>query len=260
MNKRYTPAAKILTRREAIVAGNRLAREAAEFSDPRGVDSAPRNFHIQPKTGKQQQQLDAIEHNAITAVIGPAGTGKTYISCMKVVQLINRGEFSGVVLCRANVPTGNSLGHFPGTIEEKLTPWLAPMLQVLKAGLGGARYEIMLRRGEIELQPLETIRGQSFSNKLILVDEAQNLDMEEIKAVTTRLGEGSKMVLMGDPNQSDVERGFALTRFADLCNSHGIEIPVVRYSVDDIVRSDVVGQLVRMFNSADLYTREQKGK
>lgn len=87
----------------------------------------------------------------------------------------------------------------------------------------------------------------SFENSLILIDESQNLNMEEIKAITTRLGEGSKMILMGDPTQSDIQNGLALTRFTNLCREHGIEIPVVYFGVDDIVRSDIVGKLVRMF-------------
>lgn len=211
-----------------------------------------RSFHIQPRTRRQQDQLDAIEEDAITVAIGPAGTGKTFISCTKAVQLLSTGDYDQLVLCRANVPTGSSLGHFPGTIEEKLAPWLSPMTSVLKKTMGAGRYDLMLRRGQIQMQPLETVRGQSFERTILLVDEAQNLSIEEIKALTTRLGEGSKMVLMGDPHQSDVERGMALLKFADMCLCHDINVPVIRYTVDDIVRSDIVGKLVRMFHTAEM--------
>lgn len=208
---------------------------------------APRKFHIQPKTINQNMLLEAIDLFTIVVAIGPAGTGKTYCGCMKTAQLFNTGKYEKIILCRANVPTGKSLGAFPGTVQEKMAPWLAPMSSVLKKAFGVTHYEILCRKGLIEIQPLETIRGQSFENSLILIDESQNLNMDEIKAITTRLGEGSKMILMGDPNQSDIQNGLALLKFTALCKKHGIEIPIIHFGVDDIVRSDIVGKLVRMF-------------
>jgi phosphate starvation-inducible PhoH-like protein len=219
--------------------------------------AAPRKFHIQPKTPNQNLLLDAIEMFTITVAIGPAGTGKTYCGCMKTAQLFNTGRYERIVLCRANVPTGKSLGAFPGTIQEKMAPWLAPMTSVLKKAFGPHHYDSLVKKNLIEIQPLETIRGQSFENSLILIDESQNLNMEEIKAITTRLGEGSKMILMGDPNQSDIQNGLALIRFAEMCRRHAIEIPVVHFGVEDIVRSDIVGQLVRMFTLVDAHAVER---
>jgi phosphate starvation-inducible PhoH-like protein len=100
----------------------------------------------------------------------------------------------------------------------------------------------------------------SYENSLVLVDESQNLNMEEIKAITTRMGEGSKMILMGDPNQSDIDNGLALIRFTDLCRKHQIEVPVVAFGIEDIVRSDIVGQLVRMFTEVDVSRRTAQPK
>lgn len=153
-----------------------------------------RSFHIQPKTVNQQRLLDAIEHFPITVTLGAAGVGKTFCAASKVAQLYSRGQYERIVLARSNVPTGRSLGYFPGDIKEKLTPWLAPVLQVLKQRLGEDKYKYMLAKDQIQLQPLETIRGNSFENSLILIDECQNLTIEELKAITTRLGENSKMV------------------------------------------------------------------
>ena len=239
-------------RRVKLLAASGKRETGFEMAVQEPAEKPLRSFHIQPRTRRQQDQLDAIEEDAITVAIGPAGTGKTHISCCKAVQLLSTGDYDQLVLCRANVPTGSSLGHFPGTIEEKLAPWLSPMTSVLKKAMGAARYDLMLRRGQIQMQPLETVRGQSFERTILLVDEAQNLSIEEIKALTTRLGEGSKMVLMGDPNQSDVARGMALLKFADMCLRNDINVPVIRYTVDDIVRSDIVGKLVRMFHTAEL--------
>ena len=209
--------------------------------------TALKGFHVQPKNRKQSDLITAIKQNPISVTIGPAGTGKTYISAMTVANLYSQGGYDKIVLTRANVPTGKSLGFFPGTVEEKLAPWLAPITSVLKKAFSQNNYESLLSSKRIEFQPLETIRGMSYENSLILVDEAQNLDFEEIKAITTRMGEGSKMVLSGDQSQSDVNNGKSLMRFVNLCKKNNIQIPIVEFNVDDIVRSDIVGQLVRMF-------------
>ena len=202
-------------------------------------------FYITPKNQNQDYLMRSIEQKVLTVATGPAGTGKTYCAGMIACKLLLKGEVNNLVLTRANVPTGRSLGHFPGTVEDKMTPWLAPLVNVLKEGLG--KGDVDCRMGKsIHVQPLETIRGQSFANSVILVDEAQNLTMDEIKAITTRIGENSKLVLMGDPAQSDVRDGNDLTRFARMCYNRGIDVPVVEFSVNDIVRSDIVGDLVRM--------------
>lgn len=210
------------------------------------------SFHIQPKNPTQQYLLECIENSSITVAIGPAGTGKTYCTGMKISQLYLKGDHNRIVLSRANVPTGRTLGFFPGSVQQKMRPWLMPMTDVLKQGLGKGRFEFMEQKNEIEVQPIETIRGRSYDNSLIMVDEAQNLSIEEIKAITTRLGENSKLILSGDPAQSDVERGNNLLYFANMCQKYEIDIPVVRFTVNDIVRSDIVARLVKMFDRESL--------
>jgi len=207
----------------------------------------PKNFHIQPKNKKQQRLMDAIRSNPITVTIGCAGTGKTYCSAMTAAQLFLSGQYSKIVLTRANVPTGRSLGHFPGTVQEKMAPWLAPITSVLRKAFGEGHYEYLAAKSIIEIQPLETIRGQSYEDCLIIIDEAQNLNFDEIKAITTRLGENSKMVLCGDPAQSDTNNGKDILKFVRLCEKHSIDIPIIEFGVDDIVRSDIVARVVRMF-------------
>lgn len=215
------------------------------------IQSSP-SFHIQPKTAAQQYLLDSIDENILTIAIGPAGTGKTYCSAMKAAQLYLKGGYDHIILTRPNVPTGRSLGHFPGTVEDKMTPWLKPVMSVLEKGLGKGRYEYMLSKGVIQIQPIETIRGQSFENALILCDESQNLMLSEIKAMTTRLGEGSKMILMGDPAQTDMVKEESLDTFADLCFKYNIQVPVIRFGIKDIVRSDLVADLCKMFLQAGI--------
>jgi phosphate starvation-inducible PhoH-like protein len=205
-----------------------------------------RSFHIQPKNKNQQRLLKAIDEYPIVVTLGAAGVGKTYCAASKVAQLFSTGQYENIILTRSNVPTGKSLGYFPGDISEKLTPWLMPMISVLQKQFG-FKYDYLFNKGVIQMQPLETIRGRSFENSLILVDECQNLTIEEIKAITTRLGENSKMILMGDATQSDIDRGTNILRFCKVCEANRIDIPIIQFTVDDIVRSDIVGSLVRMF-------------
>jgi phosphate starvation-inducible PhoH-like protein len=204
--------------------------------------------HIQPKTLNQSYLLDAIEQADMVIATGPAGTGKTYISVNAAVNLLAKGEVKRIVMTRPNVSTGRSLGFFPGSIQEKLEPWLAPMISVLKKRLGPNDYQAKVHNGTIAIYPLETIRGASFEDTIILIDESQNLNYEEIKAMSTRLGEGSKMVFMGDPAQRDT-RDSGLVEFEKIIARYSLPIPVVKFTVDDIVRSDLVGKLVRAFMS-----------
>lgn len=211
------------------------------------IQKDQRSFHIQPRTHNQQLLLEAISEFPITVTLGAAGVGKTFCSASKVAQLYLTGKYNNIILTRSNVPTGRSLGFFPGDINEKLTPWLLPLISVLEKQLGKPKYQYILEKDILQLQPLETIRGRSFENSLVLVDECQNLTIEELKAITTRLGENSKMILMGDATQSDIDNGSNIIKFCKICEKHNIEIPIVRFTVDDIVRSDIVGQLVRAF-------------
>jgi phosphate starvation-inducible PhoH-like protein len=206
-------------------------------------------FNVLPKNDKQDRLIRSIKEYPITVTMGCAGTGKTYCSAGTVAQLFQSSPngYDKIVLTRANVPTGKTLGHFPGTVEEKMTPWLMPMLEVLKKAFGKGKFEYMLNKGQIEIQPIETIRGRSYENALVLVDEAQNLCMDELKAITTRIGENTKLVLMGDPAQSDVKGGRDLVEFTYKCKKAGIDMPVVEFGVNDIVRSDIVADLVKMF-------------
>ena len=206
-------------------------------------------FHIQPKNETQQHLLDCIAKSVMTVVVGPAGTGKTYCTGMKAAQLFLKEGYQNIIISRPNVSTGKSLGYFPGTVQEKMEPWLTPITTVLKEGLGSGKYTYLAEKNQIAIQPIETIRGQSFRDSIIIIDEAQNLTMNELKAVTTRIGEGSKLILMGDPNQNDLTKGSEcdLVKFTDLCQAHGIEAPIVKFGLKDIVRSDIVAQLCKMF-------------
>jgi phosphate starvation-inducible PhoH-like protein len=206
---------------------------------------------LKPKTDNQREFMAALNSKAMVCGIGCAGTGKTYIAGMIAVQKLLRNDIDKIILTRPNVSTGKSLGSFPGDVSEKMAPWLAPILNVLKIGLGAGDYECRMGKS-ILIQPLETIRGQSFDDAFVIVDESQNLEMEEIKAIVTRLGENTTLALIGDPNQSDIKNGTALTKFVNLCNKTDIDVPLVEFGFEDIVRSDICSDMIKMFHTHNL--------
>jgi len=198
-----------------------------------------KSIHIQPKNPRQQEQLEAIRTSPVTFVVGPAGVGKTYLTVNTVMN-----DHRRIVLTRSNEPTGRSLGAFPGTVEEKLRVWLQPMLNEMVERAGRGWVECALSKGNVVLQPIETVRGTSWDDTDILVDEAQNLTFDEILAVATRVGERSRVVFMGDPTQSD-RQDSGMMKFVSIMESAGVPIPVVRYDSDDIVRSSIVRAIVK---------------
>lgn len=208
-------------------------------------DTATNNvLQLIPKTPNQDELITTIKHNPITLVIGPAGCGKTYISAAMAAKYYTNNYVDKIILSRANVPTGRTLGHFPGSIEDKLTPWMMPSLDVLRKFMGDGLFKYCIEKKNIQLQPIETIRGRSFDSSFIIVDEAQNLSIDEIISITTRLGEESKLILLGDPFQSDLKGESGLVWFDKISEKYDLNIPSIHFTLDDVVRSRVVKEIL----------------
>jgi phosphate starvation-inducible PhoH-like protein len=205
------------------------------------------------KNKNQKAHLKALNCHATPVLLatGCAGTGKTFLSVTHAADAYLKGEVSHIILSRANVPTGRSLGAMKGDKDEKMSHWLAPMIDVLRQRMGAARYDIALARGDIEFQPIETIRGRSFGGDeggaYVLVDEAQQLEVDEIKAVTTRIGENCKLILMGDLAQSDIKLKSGLGTLVSLIDKYDLPITIIDYKLDDICRSETCRMFVEMF-------------
>ena len=243
----------------AKATSNRGRAASEEAPRPVRVPSVPA-IHIQPLTRTQDLFLEAYRSHQITISLGAAGVGKTYLGVNAAINdLANTKVYKKLILTRSNIPTGRTLGSFPGTVEEKLAPWLAPMLSEIKNRVGTNTYDCWLRSGKIELQPLETIRGRSYDNAIILVDEAQNLTPEEIKAISTRVGANAKLVLMGDIAQRDIQNS-GLIFLLETVARHNVDIPLIIFEIEDIVRSDIVADLVKAFigDAEDVYARYRK--
>ncbi len=206
-----------------------------------------------PKTPNQDRYLKSLKNPHVPVIIasGVAGSGKTYLACAYAADQLMNNQVSKLILCRANIPTGRSLGAFKGDKDDKMMNWVMPMVDVLKQRMGGGRFDTALNNGNIELQPLETIRGRSFGGEnegaVVLIDEAQQMTVDEIKAVTTRIGENCKLVLMGDLAQSDIKTTSGLGVLIDLSEKHRLPISIVDFELGDIQRSDTCRMFVDLF-------------
>jgi len=209
------------------------------------------NVSIVAKNVKQQEYLHDLNHIACVIGEGSAGTGKTFLAASVAAQKLTNREIARIVLTRANVGTGKSLGAFPGTLEEKMAPWLLPITDVLELQLGTGFYKYALKAGIIQFQAIETIRGRSFPDAFILVDEAQQLEVPELKAIVTRLGENSTVVLMGDTTQRDIHNN-GLEWLINLAERHHLPVAHHSFTSDDIVRSDLCALFVKAFEAEQL--------
>jgi phosphate starvation-inducible protein PhoH and related proteins len=207
---------------------------------------------IKPLNPTQADYLDALRRSPQVVVLGPAGTGKTWIAATYAADLYRNRQIDKIILTRPNVPCGRSLGYFPGTLEDKFAPWAAPVVEAIKERIGKAAYEIALKHGDIELLPFEVMRGRSWKNAFVLLDEAQNSTVTEIKTFLTRIGDNCTVVINGDVSQCDLEQASGLGTVIHLIKSQLLSVPVIQFTREDIVRSGVCAMWVRAFDEASL--------
>ncbi len=196
--------------------------------------------HVKPHSDAQRQLMEAIENNALTLAIGPAGTGKTYLAIAAAVKALEESRIDRIVLSRPAIEAGEALGYLPGTMEEKMAPYLRPLYDALSDRLGGKRLRQYISDGTIEIAPIAYMRGRTLNNAFVVIDEAQNCTYGQIKMLLTRLGWHSTMVITGDPDQSDLLPG--VSGLADIATRLSTipEIAVVRLSKQDVVRHPLV--------------------
>lgn len=210
-------------------------------------------FNIQAKTVNQKLFVSALNSSNKTCIIasGSAGTGKTYLAIAHAAKLFLEKKIDKIILTRPNISTGKTIGLFPGTAIEKMTMWLAPAISLLKEFLGASMYELALKREQIILQPIETIRGSSYNNAIVIIDESQNLEVDEVKAIVTRIGSNSKVVFLGDTTQSDIKNHKNGLHFIENAIEMDYDLTyysaVIKFGPDDIVRSDICAAWVKYF-------------
>ena len=212
----------------------------------KGASSKPTSG-ITPKTGKQGDLLKALRESNQVFVLGPAGTGKTYVTATVAADAYTLKEIDKIVITRPHIAVGKDIGFLPGTLEEKTYPWALPVLDVLVKHLGKGAVDTGIKNGNIEMAPLALMRGRSFESAFIIVDEAQNITTHELKMLLTRVGEGSTIVLNGDAQQSDLKEADGLSKVIHLAKKHQLPVPIIEFTLDDIVRSDICAQWVKVF-------------
>jgi phosphate starvation-inducible protein PhoH and related proteins len=201
---------------------------------------------VRPQSANQGRLIEAIDSNALTIAVGPAGTGKTYLAVTAAVEALERGTVARVLLTRPAVEAGESLGFLPGPLEDKLAPYLRPLYDALGDRLGGKRLRALLGDGTIEIAPVAYMRGRTLNNAFVVIDEAQNCTYGQIKMLLTRLGWHSTMVVTGDPDQTDLLP--ELSGLDEVARRiEGLDgVAIVRLTRDDVVRHPLVGAMLQV--------------
>lgn len=201
---------------------------------------------IEPRNEAQGRYLTAIENNIVTLGVGPAGTGKTYLAMYQALCHLwdkKNSKIKRIVLTRPVVEAGEKLGFLPGDIEDKMDPYMRPLYDALYDIAGFQAGNEKLSKGIIEIAPVAYMRGRTFNDCFLILDEAQNCTFKQLKMVLTRLGENVKIVLSGDTSQSDLNGNSGLGKLAEaLCNTGGVEI--VRFCTTDVARSKIARDIL----------------
>ncbi len=211
-----------------------------------------RGRSIRPKTANQKRYVDAIEDHTITFGIGPAGTGKTYLAMAMAVAALNAKKINRIILTRPAVEAGEHLGFLPGTLSEKIDPYLRPLFDALHDMIDIDSIPRLMQSGVIEVAPLAYMRGRTLNDAFVILDEAQNTTPEQMKMFLTRLGFGSKMVVTGDVTQIDLPNGqnSGLRVIRDILKDID-DIAFLELTAEDVVRHRLIGDIVKAYDKFD---------
>jgi phosphate starvation-inducible PhoH-like protein len=225
--------------------------------DPEGADFESlavktRSRHVTPRTPRQAEYLRAIDENELVFGQGPAGTGKTYLAVAKAVERLVKGEVDRIILSRPAVEAGEQLGFLPGSMREKVDPYLRPLYDALYDMLPAPQVVKRLESGEIEVAPLAFMRGRTLTNAFAILDEAQNTTAVQMKMFLTRLGEGSRMVVTGDLSQVDLPRGIRSGLRDAMETLKGVKgVNFVEFGEADVVRHPLVSRIVGAYDRVE---------
>lgn len=218
-----------------------------------------RGHAIRPQTQGQRSYVDGIEQHTITFGIGPAGTGKTYLAMAKAVQALQRREVAKIILTRPAVEAGERLGYLPGTLEDKIDPYLRPLFDAVGSMMEADAVPKLIANGTIEVAPLAYMRGRTLNESFVILDEAQNTTPEQMKMFLTRLGYGSKMVVTGDITQIDLPIAASGLRIVNRILRGVEDIHFAELTADDIVRHSLVGRIVDAYASYEEQRAAREG-
>ena len=204
---------------------------------------------IIPKSLGQKKYFEALNNFELVFGLGPAGTGKSYLAVAKGIHMLKKGRVEKIILTRPAVEAGERLGFLPGDMKEKIDPYLRPIYDALYEMMPADRVEKKIQSGEIEIAPLAFMRGRTFTNSFVIVDEAQNTTSIQMKMVLTRIGEGSRMVINGDLTQIDLPTG----QISGLNESKKIlskisDIKIISLNANDVIRHPIVAKIIKAYD------------
>ena len=244
---------------QEVDAALRMSSQDGKKSADVGVEIKTRKRSITPRSPAQAAYLGAIDENVLVFGIGPAGTGKTYLAVAKAVERLVRGDVERIILSRPAVEAGEQLGFLPGDMREKVDPYLRPIYDALNDFMEARHVERALQTGMIEIAPLAFMRGRTLSNAVVLLDEAQNATSVQMKMFLTRLGEGSRMIITGDPSQVDLPPGQRSGLVEAVRLLSGVEgVGHARFEEGDVVRHALVRRIVMAYEDASRRERDER--
>ncbi|OQW71030.1 MAG: phosphate starvation-inducible protein PhoH [Proteobacteria bacterium ST_bin13] len=222
---------------------------SAEASAPPSIMIRTRKKTIVPRTVAQAHYMRELLNNDIIFALGPAGTGKTYIAVAQAVAQLITGSVQRLILSRPAVEAGEKLGFLPGDMKEKVDPYLRPLYDALNDCLPAEQVERRIASGEIEIAPIAFMRGRTLADAFIILDEAQNTTPAQMKMFLTRFGENSRMVVCGDPKQTDLPGGMNASGLNDAVGRlDGVDgLSICRFGAGDVVRHPIVGRIVEAY-------------
>lgn len=252
--QRIVDALADLARRKGKV---REGEVLAAISFSEGESDRPGPMHLPQlggltlRTPRQVHYVEALRDESIDLIfgVGPAGTGKTFLAVAAAVEALKQERVDRIIVTRPAVEAGEKLGYLPGDLAEKVDPYLQPIWDAFRGQMGETDLKARRERRQIEVAPLAFMRGRTLSNAFVIVDEAQNATVMQMKMVLTRLGEGSRMVVTGDPSQVDLPRNDQSGLAHAVSILEGVRgVEVIRFATQDVVRHRLVAQIVEAYH------------
>lgn len=212
------------------------------YSPPAKLNSEP----LKARNPKQDKYIKAIKSQTITFGIGPAGTGKTYIATVLACDMLTKGEIDQIIITRPAVEAGEKLGFLPGDENEKYAPYIAPFREIMNERIGKSKVDYLIKTGAIKAEPFAYMRGKTFKNAFVILDEAQNTTKVQLKLLLTRIGDNCRVVVDGDIDQTDINNSGlqdAVDRLSFIPT-----VSVVEFNVSEVVRSGICSEIVLAYS------------
>lgn len=223
-----------------------------EYKEELDYGKTLKNKPLRALNKKQERYIKAILNSNVVIAIGSAGTSKSYIPSVISADMFNDREVDNIVICRPMEGPGRYIGTLPGDKNEKMADWLTPITSTIKSRLGPGAFEYHVNRSKrIEFCPLNQIKGRSFEDTFLLADEAEDMDVETVKSLVTRIGENTKLVINGDVKQKHIKQDSGLSYIIKLVEKYNLPVPIIEFTLEECVRSKTTKMFLEAFEAEE---------